>query len=152
MMKSLLICLCCAALLGACAPKQCRNVQSVLVMPTAFSTERGAGTAFGADFMETLTTALDNRFKDIKFVQGFSGADQEIIIRTVLVDYSEPVISENLMYQGTGNVEISLRIFTGKGALLEETYITRDLKKGTREEVIASIVEEAVKFVDRKCL
>lgn len=152
MITRILICLCCAVLLGACAPKQCRNVQNVLIMPTAYSTERGAGTAFGTEFQDKLSDALAKRFDGIKFVQGYDGADKEIIVRTVLVEYSEPVMSDNLMYQGTGNVEVSLRIFSGSGSLIEETYIMRDLKKGTKDEVVKSIVEEAVKFIDRKCL
>jgi hypothetical protein len=152
MFRSLLICLCLAVALSACAPKQCRNIQNVLVMPTAYSTERGAGTAFGSDFQNKLSTALEERFKKIKFVQGFTSTDTDIIVRTVLVNYSEPIMSDNIIYTGTGHVEVSLRIFTAKGSLIQETYITRDLNKGTKEEVVTSIVEEAVKFVDRECL
>ncbi|MCD8568167.1 MAG: hypothetical protein LRY50_07420 [Geovibrio sp.] len=153
MIKKVFLCAFCAVFLSAClTPKECRVAKNVLIMPADYSTSQGAGIDFGRNFQKKLTDGVTDRFKALKVKEGFEGENSDIIVRVVLVEYSDPVFSDSLVNSGTGNVEVSVRIFSGKGALLRETYIMRDLKKGTQEEVLKSIVDEAVTFIDKKCL
>ncbi|QAR33896.1 hypothetical protein EP073_10925 [Geovibrio thiophilus] len=153
MIKKVLLCAFCAVFLSAClTPKECKVAKNVLIMPADYSTSQGAGVDFGKNFQKKLTDEITGRFKKLQVKEGFEGEKSDLIVRIVLVEYSDPVFTDSLVNSGTGNVEVSVRIFSGKGALLRETYIMRDLKRGTKEDVLKSIVDEAVTFIDKKCL
>ncbi|GAB1536849.1 hypothetical protein ADMFC3_24800 [Geovibrio sp. ADMFC3] len=153
MIKKVLLCAFCAVFLSAClTPKECKVAKNILIMPADYSTSQGAGVDFGRQFQDTLTQDIADRFKALNVKEGYEGENSDIIIRVVLVEYSDPVFTDSLVNSGTGNVEVSVRLFSGKGAFLRETYIMRDLKKGTKEDVLKSIVDEAVTFIDKQCL
>jgi hypothetical protein len=144
----------CVFALSACfTPKECTSAKKLLLMPPDFSTLDSAAYGFGGRFQTKLEEGIADRFKDITVSSGYAGEDSDIIVRTVFVEYSSPDFrSDSLAFTGTGNVGLNVRIFSGDGKLLRETFIMRDLKSGTENEVLNSMVEEAVKFIDRKCL
>lgn len=152
MIKNILLGTCCIFLLGACAPKECRIAKNILVMPTDFSITNSEGIEFGRAFQIRLTDELAEKYKELRFTEGFNGNNSDLIIRLVMVEYSNPVFNDSLVSSGTGNVEMSVRIFDADGNFLRETYIMRDLKKAKKADVLDSITEEALKFIDKKCL
>ncbi|MCD8493074.1 MAG: hypothetical protein LRY51_14870, partial [Geovibrio sp.] len=106
MIKKVLLCAFCAVFLSAClTPKECRVAKNVLIMPADYSTSEGAGVDFGKNFQKQLTDEVTSKFKSLKIKEGFEGENSDLIVRIVVVEYSDPVFSDSLVNSGTGNVE-----------------------------------------------
>ncbi|WP_022851813.1 hypothetical protein [Limisalsivibrio acetivorans] len=140
---------------AACTtPKECRIAKNVLVMPPDYSVEAGGVEEFGSDLHETFRTKLENQFGEYDFSFGYESEDADLIIRSVIVSYAGPKsdgAEQKLGLSGTGNIEYSIRVFSGDGKFLRETYIMKDMKSGSRDFVIDSLTDDALTFVRKKC-